>query len=254
MKLYDTTQIPEQTDMQADVTPQDQSPKPFSYRAKNWWYYHKWYVICGIILVFILGDIAWNALGIGTKKPDFQIAYVGKLPLPDDTVVALEQAFASLSGDFNGDGEAIVQVNQYTLDFRSADSEAASTNYTSEIQLMADLSACESYFFLTDDPEALQQGLQIFAGPDGSAPDETDVSVADKVLLWADCSALTDMDLGSYTISVAGSEITGDSQELLSGLSLGRRYFVGGKTIDSISQCDELWNRISKNLPASESP
>lgn len=252
MKLYDTTQIPEQTDMQADAAPQDQSPKPFSYRAKNWWYYHKWYVICGIILVFILGNILWNALGIGTKRPDFQIAYVGKLPLPDDTAAALEQAFAAFSGDLNGDGEAIVQLKQYTLDFRSADSEAVSTNYTSEVLLMADLSACESYFFLTDDPEALQQGFQLFACPDGSAPDESDISVADKVVLWADCSALTDMDLGSYT--VAGSEITGDSQELLSGLSLGRRYFVGDKAFDSISQCNELWDRISKSLPASESP
>ena len=23
---------------------------------KNWWYYHKWYVLCGIILFFILGS------------------------------------------------------------------------------------------------------------------------------------------------------------------------------------------------------
>lgn len=242
MKLYDSTQKP--PEQPVDSAPQPSEPRPLLCRFKNWWYYHKWYVICAIAVVWILGDIAGNALGLREKKPDFQIAYVGKTVLPDDTVAALEQAFAELGGDFNGDGESIVQVNQYVLSFQSSDPETSSLNYASEVLLMGDISVCDSYFFLTDDPGNLQKACQIFANPDGSCPDDSDVSAEGKVILWADCSDLANMDLGTYTVSAAGSEITGDNQELLSGLSLGRRCFHSDKSSDCRSQCDELWSRL----------
>ena len=115
---------------------------------------------------------------------------------------------------------------------------------------MADISACESYFFLTDDPDTLQQSFQILANPDGSCPAETDHSAEGKTVLWSDCPALSEMDLGSYTFVAAGIETTGDSQELLSGLRLGRRCFYSEKADDSISQCDELWNKITGTIDA----
>lgn len=242
MKLYAPTQEPPKPP--TDAASQTPEQKTFSYRFKNWWYYHKWYVICGVALLFILGDIVWHALGIGQKKPDFQIAYIGETALPDDTVAALEQLFGELGGDFNGDGETNVQVNQYVMSFRDANPGASSAGYASEVLLMADISVCDSYFFLTDDPDNLQKACQIFANPDGSCPDDSDDSPEGKVILWTDCGALADRDLGSYTATIAGIEMTGDNLELLSGLSLGRRYFSPGKEIDCISQCDELWNRL----------
>lgn len=245
MKFYDPAL--EQTKQPADnvpESPESNEPKPFFYRSKNWWYYHKWYVIGGIALLLFLGNIIGNALGLWEKKPDFQIAYVGSVNLPDDTVDALEQAFAELAGDFNQDGEAIVQINQYIMNSDAANPEAASYNYSSEVVLMGDLSTGESYFFLTENPEYLQKTFQIFANPDGSCPDEDDISVEDKTVLWADCGALTAMNLGSYTVSAAGAEISGDNQELLSGLYLGRRYFYTDKTVDCLNQCDALWNTI----------
>lgn len=242
MKIYAQTEAP--TDPPVKSDPQSEKTDTVS-RIKNWWYYHKWYVICGIVLVWILVDIAGNALGLWEKKPDFQIAYVGETALPDNTITALEQAFAELAGDFNDDGECIVKVNQYVLNFRAADPDSASVNYASEVLLMSDISACDSYFFLTDDPENLQNSYQIFANCDGSCPDDSDSSVEDKVILWTDCSALTDMELGSYTVTAAGNEITGESQELLSRLSLGRRCFYSGKTVDHLSQCDALWKELN---------
>lgn len=242
MKLYDTTQ--EQPTQPADPAPQVQEPKPFSYRFKNWWYYHKWYVIGGIALILFLGDMIGNALGLWKKEPDFQIAYIGSMTLPDDTVTALEQAFALLAGDFNQDGESIVKINQYVMSPDAADPQTASYNYSSEVVLIGDISSCDSYFFLTDDPEYLQGAFQILADSDGNCPAEGDVSVEDKVVLWADCSALSGMDLGSYTAGIAGNEVTGDNQELLSGLYLGRRYFHADKTVDSLDQCNALWDTI----------
>ena len=84
----------------------------------------------------------------------------------------------------------------------------------------------------------------ITADPDGSCPDETDYSAEGKTVLWSDCFALSEMDPGSYTAVITGNEVTGDSQELLSGLHLGRRCFYTDKAVDYYSQCNELWNTI----------
>lgn len=212
---------------------------------KNWWYYHKWYVICGLIVLGIFIDVVGNALGLWTKKPDFQIAYVGQAELPPDTVAALEQAFASLSSDFNGDGTVLIQVNQY-LDTQNIDNDAAYFQVASEISLVGDISTCQSYFFLTDQPELFQQKYHLLAAPDGSCPAGTDFSTQDKVLSWADCPALSSQDLGSYSGYVLGQEITGDNQELLSRLYLGRRCFHSDDRTKNADQCSELWERLLK--------
>ena len=255
MKLYDTSQEQTTDDPlcgpllnSAKQIPDPAPPPPkstaFSYRLKNWWYYHKWYVVCGGILLWILIDVAGSAIGLRQEKPDFQIAYVGSTPLPEDTVAALEKGFAQLAGDFNGDEEAIVRINQFITADPDAAPDTALSSYTSEVKLMGDISANESYFFLTDDPETLQRSYQILADPDGSCPDETDYSAEGKTVLWSECSALSEMDLGSCTSVIAGREVTQDNQELLSELFFGRRCFYSEKTVDSFSQCDELWNTI----------
>lgn len=41
---------------------------------KNWWYYYKWYVVCGSGLVILILYLAGNALGIFGRTPDYQIA------------------------------------------------------------------------------------------------------------------------------------------------------------------------------------
>ena len=211
---------------------------------KNWWYYHKWYVIIGVILLGIAVDLIGNALGLFTKSPDLQIAYVGRAPLPQDTVSALQQSFTSLAGDFNRDGEVIVQINQYVGDSKTTDVEAAYYQYASEITLIGDISDCESYLFLLEDPQNFQREYQLLALPDGSCPDETDYSVEDKVIVWAQCPLLTEMELGSYTETTMGQTTTGSNQELLAGLSLGRRCFYTDAVTDHLQECIDLWDML----------
>ena len=211
---------------------------------KNWWYYHKWYVICGIILLGIVCNVAGNALGLWHKAPDFQIAYIGKTELPQDTVSALEESFASAGGDFNKDGEVIVKINQYISGNQSQDAEIAYYEYASELTLIGDISDCESYFFLMDNPDDFQRNFQLLATFDGSCPDEMDYSTKDKVILWADCPALSGMELGSYSTIISGEEVTGENQELLSSLYFGRRCFYTKDQAKNPKDCDKLWNNL----------
>lgn len=219
-----------------------------SQKRKNWWYYYKWYVIIGVILSLALIHLIGSSLGLFTKSPDLQIAYVGTHALPEDTVTALEQFFTSLIEDFNRDGKVIVQVNQYTGNSNDENAEAAYYQYASEITLVADISSCESYLFLLEDPKSFQREFQILAESDGSCPDNADYNVESKIIPWSDCPLLLSADLGYYTIWAAGQEITGSNQDLVSGLYLGRRCFYNDKTTDNREACDSLWHLLYNSL------
>lgn len=215
-----------------------------SQKWKNWWHYHKWYVVCGVIVLGIACNVIGSALGIWEKTPDFQIAYVGRAQLPQDTVSALEQAFAAIAEDFNGDGEIIVQLNQYIDSAQPADVDTAYSEYASEIALIGDISDCESYFFLMDDPDNFQQEFQLLAAPDGSCPDEMDYSAEDKVIAWPDCPLLADMELGSYSTVLFGQTVSGQNQDLLSALYIGRRCFFTDAFTDNVKECSDLWDLL----------
>ncbi len=214
---------------------------------KNWWYYYKWYVVCGILLMGIILNVAGNGLGWWVKAPDIQVAYVGKTELPADTISALEDAFAAVASDFNGDGEIIVQVNQYLSGIQSSDPELAQYEYASELSLIGDIADCESYFFLMDDPGRFQRNYQLLAAFDGSCPEDTDFTVEDKVIPWSACPLLAERDLGEYSASVLGMEVSGSNQELLSGLSIGRRCFFTDDRTAYTDQCSGLWEMLCEN-------
>lgn len=151
---------------------------------RNWWYYHKWYVICGIILIFSIADIIGNKFGWFKDTPDIQIAYIGDTPLSEEVTASLEQTFSSLSDDYNHDGRVFVQINQFVSGITVGDMESLSYQQASEIALMGDIEDCVSYFFLMEHPEKVQIEYQILAMPDGSCPDEYDFSVDGKVIPW----------------------------------------------------------------------
>ena len=121
------------------------------YWFKNWLHYHWLYLIIAAVALWV--GISWlgNALHWGETLPDYQIAYVGKSALPEDTAHAIEAAFAQYGEDLNGDGIVSVKLNQYVSD--TEDVENASTYaLAAQMQFLADMNAEESYFLLLDDP------------------------------------------------------------------------------------------------------
>lgn len=212
---------------------------------KNWWYYYKWYVVCGTILILILINLISNAFGWFRKSPDIQIAYIGETRLPKDTVAALENIFASLAGDYNHDGEIKVQVNQFVSGSPDeTDADAISYKQASTIALMGDINDCESYFFLMENPEDVQKEFQVLAMPDGSCPADTDFSIENKVFPWKGCKVLSERSLGNYTTTLFGQTESGSNQELLEKLYLGRRCFYNKKYSKYADECSELWNKL----------
>ncbi len=181
---------------------------------KNWWYYHKWYVLCGIILFFIGIDIIGNNLGWFRDTPDHQIAYIGDHSLPEDIAASIENTFTSLAGDYNHDGKILVKINQFVSNISAGDAESLSYQQAAEIALIGDIDDCTSYFFLMEDPGKVQRDFQVLAMPDGSCPDEYDFSAEGKVIPW---------DFGLY---------------------LGRRCFYSRSKTLYAEECSQIWDTL----------
>ena len=215
-------------------------------KRANWWYYHKWHVAIGAVLVFVLGNILWSALGIGKVVPDYQLAYVGSSFLPADTVSALENALAGLGADANGDGQVVVKVNQFVSADSSGDANAAMYAYAATASLMADLDSCDSYFFLLEDPDTFQRNYKVLSRLDGTLPTDFDRDYESCYRLWADCPALAGLELGRYTETVLDQTVSGDNQELLSNLYLARRGFWDEKAVRNREECAALWAELMR--------
>ena len=219
-----------------DVQPDEKRELTPEEKRRNWWDYHRWHVVIGVVLVGIACNIVWSATH--QVKPDYKIAYVGKNALPDDTAAALEASVAALGEDLSGDGKIIVQLAQYASAADTDPNAAAST----EVRLMADIMECESYFFLLEDPEQFQQVYRSLSKLDGTLPEEGDYSAAGTYLAWDQCPVLAGMELGDY--SLMGETVSGSSDELVSKLYIARRGFLGDKTVPYPEGCAALWDKI----------
>ena len=110
------------------------------YWVRNWLHYHWVYLVIAAVVLWV--GISWlaNALHWGETLPDYQIAYVGKSALPEDTAHAIEAAFAQYGEDLNGDGIVSVKLNQYVSD--TEDVENASTYaLAAQMQFLSDMNA-----------------------------------------------------------------------------------------------------------------
>ena len=237
-------------------------------KRANWWHYHKWQVVIGVVLILAVLDIGRHALHIGEIQPDYQMAYVGAAPLPTDTAAALEKAVAALGTDCNGDGRVVVQLNQYAtaeetdsaegllrdrlreqMALPTSDSDSADRAYFSQaarVGLMADLERCDSYFFILEDGETFQGNYQVLSHTDGTLPAENEAASDSCWLHWTDCPVLLGLELGEYTDTVAGEAFSGDSQSLFADLCFARRGFWMEQTCKYPEECEALWNRLTE--------
>ena len=127
-----------------------------------------------ILVVWIIHDV------VAQVEPDLQVAYVGSTELPSDTVDALENALLPYCTDRNGDGEVIVQLNQFTVTFGEESQDADPYSQMAGItKLSAELAAdSDTYLFLLADPEGFQEQTQALQYTDGTLPPEEAVENA----------------------------------------------------------------------------
>lgn len=145
----------------------------------------RWPVV--VILTAGLGLLLWGGASFFTQRePDIQIAVVHAQPLPDSVRSTLEDSLAALTGDRNGDGKALAQVNDYTVVFDGGvvDSDMQTAGAT---LLVTDVAAGVSAFYLVEDASGFLERYN-------------DKVEAERSALWGDCPSLAGLDAGSYTV------------------------------------------------------
>ena len=115
-----------------NITEEDVRPvKEHTYTRKerwnNWWDYNLKWVIIAVIAV---GFVGYCFIGqyFFTVHPDYNIGVVAPYYLPEDTVNALETQLAAFGEDLNGDGQTVVTLNVYTLNY-SEDTQSDTDAY-----------------------------------------------------------------------------------------------------------------------------
>ena len=219
-------------------------------KRRNWWDYHKWHVVIGIVcLIFaldLIGDVVHNA----RNHPDYKIAYVGFTDLPDGVAEALESAIAELGEDLNGNGKVQVELAEYLLYDESAaenpalEEQNAEMAYNASLLLTTNIELVESMIWILEEPELFAATYPILCHTDGTLPgSETDAPLYYE---WADCPVLTALELGTFEIPVINGTVEGDCQMAMEHLCVARRGLWEDGSNDMIEGAVRLWETMTE--------
>ena len=98
--------------------PQKEEPSktPKEIRKEKWsnfWYYNKAKILIGAVIVVVLGysfGTAWT-----TPKPDYTVGMLTSTQYPTDFIDELEKQLSYYGEDLNGDGQVLIQVQEYVM-------------------------------------------------------------------------------------------------------------------------------------------
>lgn len=201
-------------------------------KLQNWWDYHKWYVIAGGVLIWIIFDLAVSNWRARRDQPDFQIAYVARMPLDEGLTAFLEREFSLFAVDRNGDGKTNVRLIAYIYGTDSVVPDGGMAQMAADIRLVGDIAAEESFLFLTDDAERFQSGYRILADANGVCPSEEVLDVADRVVRLSDIGF-------SFELEAAAAAVDLDQ------LTIGRRCFPNDASATKREAENAFWMRLT---------
>ncbi|MCD8145951.1 MAG: hypothetical protein LUD84_01515 [Clostridiales bacterium] len=161
--------------------------KPFAHRTHyvsvgHWFTYNgKWVALAAIIL--LLGIYLYHN-NSDSVPSDYIVTWVGCTELTEEEEEAVTAAMEAAGADENGDGEVVVTIRQFVIDFRvDATDEAAEETYYNTLKLLNQLNDADSYLFLLDDPKKFQFTTGVLQYLDGVIPGEEDNYECEN---WAD--------------------------------------------------------------------
>lgn len=203
----------EETINQAGAEIKADNPKA---KWKNFWYYHKFHVLIGVVVVLVAGFLIHDVTSV--VHADYEVGLITQSSYPEDDIQALETELAKYGKDLNSDGKVVVQVNATTVAADSSNAGDPNVQMAGVVRLDADLSSGTSMIFLTDDASFLdqQKKQQMFSYLDGSVPVENASDFTRMRVALKDCKKLSGLRTGSP-----------DGSALLDKLSISMRVFKG---------------------------
>lgn len=235
-----------------DVKPREKQELTPEQKRRNWWDYHKWHVLIAILCVVLIGDVIYDAVQNSRNRPDYVVAYVGQTALPDSLRERLEEGLAQLGEDLNGNGKVQVQVRQFVIAAESENPvfamEDTERGYASSMLLQGNIETVESMIFLLEDPALFQATFPILCRADGTLVEDTPDSEVPLYYRWADCPALTELQMPNFEVPVINGTVEGDCQKALAELGVARRGLWDDGMNDSIRGAIALWERMTEGV------
>ncbi len=178
--------------------PQEKRQLTPAEKRKNWLYYHKWHLVAAGLAILFVVTLVGGVIDNRLNGPDLQIAYVGEKYLSEETVETIQKTLAPYAGDITGNGQVNVRLQQYVLD----GDPAIGTKF------VADLASGESRIFILEDPKEFQEVYGVLGYADGVFG-EAEVREEPLWYSWADCPALTELELDAASQSILGKLFIG---------------------------------------------
>lgn len=161
--------------------------KDFQSKWENYWYYYKYHTLAAVFVLIMIGVFINDKLQ--QVDYDYRISAVTDYNLAEQQLDRLEEAFADLADDRNGDGEVHVLVSNYTI--TKDGNENPQVEMANQTKFMADLETGDSLIFIySDSVYDIYKDDMIFDVKDG-----TQVKLSE-------CKANTESDLNDLNIAM----------------------------------------------------
>lgn len=170
---------------------EERTPKTPKQKWDNFWYYHKWHVIVGSIVLalglFLLYDMTH------VVQPDYQVAVLTERQYGEQELAPLKAKLESYANDLNGDGRTIVQVNSYAI----REDMDPNARIAEEVRITTDLTTGISFLFFTDDASFRMRQSQgtLFSYIDGTLPKDGAKDYDKMRVPAAECKGLAGVEM-----------------------------------------------------------
>ena len=123
-------------------------------KLEHFWYYYKWYVLFGAMVLLVLVNFLVEKASL--TEPDAAVSFVTMEEVPQQILDEMRTRLEPLTGDVNGDGQIQVEINVYHYDGKGSDGVNPDDYSAAAVHLAAEVQNKLTDFFVTDEPELLQ--------------------------------------------------------------------------------------------------
>ncbi len=201
-----------------DVKPEETYEMTPAEKRANWWYYHKFHVLAGLVVALLAAWLIGDIVTAKNREPDCRIAYIGTYRLPSGALEALETHLSTMVGDLDGNGKTILEFYQFQVDLTGE----VTPDPNQQMALMAHMADNGYHMFLLESPELFQESFQLITYADGAWPEDVPDRQEDLWSRWADCPNLTALPMGECAPDFNVGSATIPVQELLADLYIAR--------------------------------
>lgn len=170
-------------------------PETAREKRANWWFYHKTHLFVALIMAGVLVSLVYSI--VSQVEPDYTIGLITSYIMPDEAQEQMEAHIAQYGDDRNGDGQVVVQINNYvfpselntTTDYQSI--QANMTRFAGDTAL----NDCMIYFHDEGGFDSVRENFNgFFQYNDGSPMPEEAADYENAMRAWDELRGFDDFE------------------------------------------------------------